>query len=33
VGVDIEGKRHWRAYSLSCDDARPDGQITLTSSA
>ena len=30
VGVDIEGKRHWRAYSLSCDDARPDGQITLT---
>jgi len=30
VGVDIEGKRYWRAYSLSCDDARPDGQITLT---
>ena len=30
IGVDIEGKRHWRAYSLSSDEARPDGQITIT---
>ncbi len=30
IGVDIEGKRHWRAYSLSSDDAHPEGQITIT---
>ena len=30
VGFDIGGKRHWRAYSLSSDASRPDGQITIT---
>lgn len=30
IGFDIEGKRHWRAYSLSSDAARPDGQVTIT---
>ena len=30
IGVDIEGKRHWRAYSLSSDEAHADGQITIT---
>jgi stearoyl-CoA 9-desaturase NADPH oxidoreductase len=30
IGFDVEGKRHWRAYSLSSDAARPDGQITIT---
>jgi ferredoxin-NADP reductase len=30
IGFDIEGKRHWRAYSLSSDASRPDGQITIT---
>ncbi len=30
IGFDIQGKRHWRAYSLSSDSARPDGQITIT---
>ena len=30
IGFDVEGKRHWRAYSLSSDAARPDGQATIT---
>ncbi|MCF8589997.1 ferredoxin reductase [Gordonia liuliyuniae] len=30
IGFDIEGKRHWRAYSLSSDGSRPDGQVTIT---
>src|ERR1700712_3108059 len=30
IGFDVEGKRQWRAYSLSSDAARPDGQITIT---
>ena len=30
VGFDIEGKRLWRAYSLSSDAARPDGEVTIT---
>ncbi|GAB2830482.1 ferredoxin reductase [Actinoallomurus bryophytorum] len=30
IGVDIEGVRHWRAYSLSCPPGRPDGRITIT---
>ncbi|MDT5136127.1 MAG: stearoyl-CoA 9-desaturase oxidoreductase [Mycobacterium sp.] len=30
IGFDVEGKRHWRAYSLSSDAARPDGQVTIT---
>lgn len=30
IGFDVAGKRQWRAYSLSSDAARPDGQITIT---
>lgn len=30
IGFDVKGKRYWRAYSLSGDAARPDGQITIT---
>lgn len=30
VGVDIEGVRHWRTYSVSCPPGRPDGCITIT---
>jgi ferredoxin-NADP reductase len=30
IGFDIQGKRYWRAYSLSSDAARPDGQLTVT---
>lgn len=30
IGFDVQGKRHWRAYSLSSDAARPDGQVTIT---
>lgn len=30
VGVDIEGVRHWRTYSLSCPPGRPDVCITIT---
>jgi ferredoxin-NADP reductase len=30
IGFDVAGKRHWRAYSLSSDAARPDGQVTIT---
>ncbi|MCO6009240.1 ferredoxin reductase [Actinoallomurus purpureus] len=30
IGVDIEGARHWRTYSLSGPPGRPDGCITIT---
>ncbi len=30
IGLDIEGVRHWRAYSLTSDPARPDGLISIT---
>ncbi|WP_370022777.1 ferredoxin reductase [Planotetraspora sp. GP83] len=30
VGVDIQGRRHWRAYSLSSPPGRPDGCVTIT---
>src|SRR3954453_5642776 len=30
IGLDIEGRRHWRAYSLTSDPGRPDGFITIT---
>ncbi|WP_030455041.1 ferredoxin reductase [Herbidospora cretacea] len=30
IGVDIEGRRHWRTYSLSSPPHRPDGRITIT---
>ncbi len=30
VGIDIDGVRHWRAYSLTSPPDRPDGRITIT---
>jgi ferredoxin-NADP reductase len=30
IGLDIEGVRHWRAYSLTSDPYRPDGLISIT---
>jgi ferredoxin-NADP reductase len=30
IGLDIEGVRHWRAYSLTSDPQRPDGMISIT---
>jgi stearoyl-CoA 9-desaturase NADPH oxidoreductase len=30
IGVEIEGVRHWRAYSLSCPPGSPGGRITIT---
>jgi len=30
IGVDIDGVRHWRAYSLTSDPYRPDGLISVT---
>src|SRR5215207_7326848 len=30
VGVDIKGRRHWRAYSLTSEPGRPDGCISIT---
>src|SRR5947208_2294565 len=30
IGVDIEGVRHWRAYSLTSDPWREDGLIGIT---
>ncbi|WP_424534293.1 ferredoxin reductase [Sphaerisporangium viridialbum] len=30
IGVDIQGRRHWRAYSLSSPPKRPDGCFTIT---
>ncbi len=30
IGVDIGGRRHWRAYSLTSDPERPDGCISIT---
>ncbi|WP_460335014.1 ferredoxin reductase [Actinoallomurus acanthiterrae] len=30
IGVDIEGVRHWRTYSLSSPPGRPGGCITIT---
>jgi ferredoxin-NADP reductase len=30
IGLDIEGVRHWRAYSLTSDPDRPDGLISIT---
>ena len=31
IGLDIEGVRHWRAYSLTSDPWREDGLISITS--
>ena len=30
IGVDIDGVRHWRAYSLTSDPYREDGLISIT---
>ena len=30
IGLDIRGRRHWRAYSLTSDPERPDGCISIT---
>ena len=30
IGLDIQGRRHWRAYSLTSDPERPDGCISIT---
>src|SRR4051794_1723857 len=30
IGLDIQGVRHWRAYSLTSDPERPDGCISIT---
>jgi ferredoxin-NADP reductase len=30
IGLDIEGVRHWRAYSLTSDPERSDGLISIT---
>lgn len=30
IGLDIEGVRHWRAYSLTSDPGRKDGLISIT---
>ncbi len=30
IGVDIDGVRHWRAYSLTSDPDREDGLISIT---
>jgi ferredoxin-NADP reductase len=30
IGLDIDGRRHWRAYSLTSDPGRPDGMISVT---
>ena len=30
IGVEIDGRRHWRAYSLTSDPDHPDGLISVT---
>jgi ferredoxin-NADP reductase len=30
IGVDVDGVRHWRAYSLTSTTGRPDGHIVIT---
>jgi ferredoxin-NADP reductase len=30
IGVEIDGRRHWRAYSLTSDPEHPDGLISIT---
>jgi stearoyl-CoA 9-desaturase NADPH oxidoreductase len=30
IGVEINGVKHWRAYSLTSDPYRPDGVISIT---
>ncbi len=30
LGVDVNGVRHWRSYSLTSDPGRPDGCLSIT---
>ncbi len=30
LGVSVDGRHHWRAYSLTSESARPDGCISIT---
>ncbi len=30
IGVDVDGVRHWRAYSLTSDPGNPEGVISIT---
>ncbi|GAA2832009.1 NADPH oxidoreductase [Kitasatospora paracochleata] len=30
IGVDVDGRRLWRAYSITSPTGRPDGRITIT---
>ncbi len=30
LGIEVDGRFHWRAYSLTSEEARPDGCITIT---
>src|SRR5215208_8184547 len=30
IGIDIKGRRHWRAYSLTSDPANEEGVISIT---
>jgi ferredoxin-NADP reductase len=30
IGLDVDGKRHWRAYSITSDPRRPDGFLSVT---
>src|SRR5881227_2715024 len=30
IGLEINGRHHWRAYSLTSDPGRPDGLISIT---
>ena len=30
VGFQVDGKHHWRAYSITSDPGRPDGLISIT---
>jgi ferredoxin-NADP reductase len=30
LGIEVDGKHHWRAYSLTSDPGRPDGCISIT---
>jgi stearoyl-CoA 9-desaturase NADPH oxidoreductase len=30
LGVDVDGVRHWRSYSLTSDPRRPDGCVSVT---
>src|SRR5215213_6407520 len=30
VGFEVDGKHHWRAYSITSEPERPDGTIAIT---